>query len=123
MISIDELRQGTDAIPATDEYNLRNYCGRAYYTAYHSVVEHLNQHYDYAKLSKSYYNKMGTHQRLIEFLANSDNPKHLKLSYLIKQMRDIRVKSDYKLEQTVIHQDYLMAQRGLVKVFSLLEVG
>lgn len=123
LIGTNQLQNDIDNVD-TDEYKYRNYCGRAYYTAYHTLINHLNAHHDYNEISNQLpYINMGTHVRLLEFMQSKVHDERLyrSLVYRTNAMRGLRVKADYKLQDTFDQIDYQQAKQQLVGIISLIQ--
>lgn len=136
MFDTDDLVMGTKQLSDSidggqiNEYNYRNYCGRAYYTVYHNIIAHLDAKHDYSHISQTNasYTNMGVHKRLIQFLldyinipSHNSNRTYKALYYRLKELKKIRVMADYHLTTPVTNIQYEQAKQQLVGVLKELE--
>lgn len=137
MFNASNMCQGTEKIAAElnsntniNEYNYRNYCGRAYYTAYHLVTENLDSKHNYLTVSTSNtsYTNMGTHKRLTEFLLDHINipstnyhKDYKRLVLRLKSLTGLRVHADYKLYKPMDAADFRQAKTQLDGILKLIK--
>lgn len=83
------------------EIGFRNSVSRAYYSIYHTVL-------DIIEGNIPNYSGGGSHSSLIKYLEDSSNPEKYdkrqlkRLSYILKQQRDLRCDADYELDIDII---------------------
>jgi len=84
------------------EINRRNIVSRAYYSAYHaSIITYKpNQNID-----------GGSHKKLIDSLISSPDRKDKAIGYILDQLKNLRVVSDYFLDEKVSVNDSDLAIR------------
>lgn len=125
------LADALDNNTGSTEYDYRNYCGRAYYTAYHLVTERLDSEHGYFLVSttNSSYTNMGTHKRLTEFLLDHINipstnyhKDYKRLVLRLKNLTSKRVHADYNLDKAIEDVDYHQAKTQLNGIAKLVTV-
>lgn len=113
----------------SNEYDYRNYCGRAYYTTFHSMIEYLdNEHgYRYASQNNKSYTNMGSHERLLQFMLDHINipstnyhKDYKRLIIRLKTLRAQRVHADYFLDKPMTDIDSRQAKTQLEGILNLL---
>ena len=82
------------------EINCRNIVSRSYYSAYHACL---------ITYKPDFNEDGGVHKKLIDSLSVSPNSKDRAISYILKQLRSLRVISDYHLAVSVSSKDSDMA--------------
>ena len=99
--SYDFIESAKLSFQSKTEIGFRNCISRSYYGMYHSALELIeNPIPNYAT--------GGSHHCLINYLADKHNAeKHnkrelLKISYILRQNRDLRCDADYELESDTI---------------------
>lgn len=100
---------------------LRTIISRSYYGMYHKALSVLT------KEPRSY-NGKGVHASLIEYYQKDiskdesfDEKKSRRLSYMLKQGRDLRTKSDYKLEEVITKSDVALSINSAKRFFELCD--
>lgn len=125
------LADALDKNASPSEYDYRNYCGRAYYTAYHLVTERLDKDHGYLVISttNSSYTNKGTHKRLTDFLLDHINipstnyhKDYKRLVLRLKNLTSKRVHADYHLDKPMKDVDYHQAKTQLDGIAKLVTV-
>lgn len=132
----ENMIQGTEALANTidsknnpEEYDYRNYSGRAYYTAYRLVLEFLDREHNYIEVSVSNgsYTQMGTHKRLTQFLLDhvnipnsNSNKDYRRLTLRLKDLIKKRVHGDYIFDREMKMVDYHQTKTQLNGIIKLI---
>lgn len=88
--------QFAKSLPEDTEIQIRNAVSRAYYAAYHACLEVY-------KMDSSA--EGGVHAKLISSLTKSSDATDRAIGYKLKQLKGLRIISDYHLSATVSVQD------------------
>lgn len=99
-----------DCGDSTPEIAIRNAISRSYYAAYHAALDISD------RLEEPFYESktQGVHDRLIKQFADykkrdANDPEEFKvrsISYVLKQLKALRVRADYYLDDTLLNTDY-----------------
>lgn len=132
----ESMVRGTEALAHTidskanaEEYDYRNYSGRAYYTAYRLVLEFLDKEHNYVEVSVSNgsYTQMGTHKRLTQFLLDHVNipnrnshKDYQRLTLRLKALIGKRVHGDYIFDIEMNCIDYHQTKTQLDGIIKLI---
>jgi uncharacterized protein (UPF0332 family) len=84
----------SESLPETSEINIRNSVGRAYYAAYHMCD-------NYYQINHNLNIDGGIHVKLFKTIISSPVKEDKKVGFMLRQLHQYRVESDYALDADV----------------------